>query len=55
MLNHKRNALSIALAVALTPVLASAQSATNSAEQQVKELDSITVTGIRRAIEFFGR
>ena len=51
MLNHKRNSLSIALAVALTPVLASAQSATNSAEQQVKELDSITVTGIRRAIE----
>ncbi|WP_434029533.1 TonB-dependent receptor [[Pseudomonas] boreopolis] len=70
MLNHKRSALSIALAVALTPTLAMAQSATTSAdttasEQQakaeeaanppadgaIKQLDSVTVTGIRRAIE----
>lgn len=54
MLNHKRNALSIALAVALMPALATAQSSTNTTtdgEQQVADLDTITVTGIRRAIE----
>lgn len=66
MLNHKRSALSIALAVALTPALAVAQSVAETdasgqtkaeeaanppAESKIKELDSVNVTGIRRAIE----
>jgi len=49
MLNYKRSALSMALAIALAPGMAAAQS-TGSADK-VQELDSITVTGIRRAIE----
>ncbi|KHL54821.1 TonB-dependent receptor [Xanthomonas cannabis] len=63
MLKHKRSALSIALAVAMTPTLAAAQSATpaqtgsteQSATEQpagaVTELDKVQVTGLRRAIE----
>ncbi|WOB24946.1 MULTISPECIES: TonB-dependent receptor [Xanthomonas] len=63
MLKHKRSALSIALAVAMAPTLAAAQSATpaqatateqTATDQQsgaVTELDKVQVTGLRRAIE----
>ncbi|MBB4592335.1 TonB-dependent receptor [Xanthomonas cannabis] len=63
MLKYKRSALSIALAVAMAPTLAAAQSATpaqtgsteQSATEQpagaVTELDKVQVTGLRRAIE----
>ncbi|UYB53903.1 TonB-dependent receptor [Xanthomonas sp. AM6] len=54
MLNHKRNALTLALAVAMTPMLAAAQSETQSgapAQDPVTELDKVQVTGIRRGIE----
>lgn len=59
MLNHKRTALSIAMAVAMAPTLAAAQTATPSnapasTEQNagaVTELDKVQVTGLRRAIE----
>ncbi|PKV11902.1 TonB-dependent receptor [Xanthomonas prunicola] len=63
MLKHKRSALSIALAVAMAPTLAAAQSATpaqatgteHTASEQangaVTELDKVQVTGLRRAIE----
>ncbi|KQQ75343.1 TonB-dependent receptor [Xanthomonas sp. Leaf131] len=58
MLKHKRSALSIALAVAMAPTLAAAQSATpaqtTETEQTagaVTELDKVQVTGLRRAIE----
>ena len=55
MLNHKRNALTLALAIAMTPMLAAAQSetqtATAPAQNPVTELDKVQVTGIRRGIE----
>ncbi|WP_183111097.1 TonB-dependent receptor [Xanthomonas campestris] len=59
MLNHKRTALSIAMAVAMAPTLAAAQTAAPSdasatTEQNagaVTELDKVQVTGLRRAIE----
>ncbi|KLD78587.1 TonB-dependent receptor [Xanthomonas hyacinthi] len=57
MLNHKRNALTLALAIAMTPMLAAAQSqtppaaATTAADGPVTELDKVEVTGIRRGIE----
>ncbi|SOU06839.1 TonB-dependent receptor [Xanthomonas arboricola] len=58
MLKHKRSALSIALAVAMAPTLAAAQSATpaqaTDTEQTagaVTDLDKVQVTGLRRAIE----
>ncbi|NJC38223.1 TonB-dependent receptor [Xanthomonas arboricola] len=63
MLKHKRSALSIALAVAMAPTLAAAQSAApaqaTDTEQTasentagaVTELDKVQVTGLRRAIE----
>ncbi|MCS3807257.1 TonB-dependent receptor [Xanthomonas sp. 4461] len=63
MLKHKRSALSIALAVAMAPTLAAAQSATpaqatgteqpasEQATGAVTELDKVQVTGLRRAIE----
>ncbi|WP_161963076.1 MULTISPECIES: TonB-dependent receptor [Xanthomonas] len=63
MLKHKRSALSIALAVAMAPTLAAAQSATpaqatateqtapNQQNGPVTELDKVQVTGLRRAIE----
>jgi len=55
MLNRKRSALSIALAVALTPLLASAQSTTTEtappAGNAATDLDTVQVTGIRRGIE----
>jgi len=57
MLNHKRNALTLAVAIAMTPMLAAAQSETQSAtdtalaQNQVTELDKVQVTGIRRGIE----
>ncbi|MDL5365531.1 TonB-dependent receptor [Xanthomonas sp. NCPPB 2654] len=57
MLNHKRNALTLALAIAMTPMLATAQSATQTgtatapAQNPVTELDKVQVTGIRRGIE----
>ena len=59
MLNHKRSALSLALAVALTPLLASAQSTdpatadttTPQNTGDVTQLDTVQVTGIRRGIE----
>ncbi|MEA9559337.1 TonB-dependent receptor [Xanthomonas campestris] len=59
MLNHKRTALSIAMAVAMAPTLAAAQTAVPSdapasTEQNagpVTELDKVQVTGLRRAIE----
>ncbi|MEA9731981.1 TonB-dependent receptor [Xanthomonas campestris] len=59
MLNHKRTALSIAMAVAISPTLAAAQTAAPSdapaSTQQnagaVTELDKVQVTGLRRAIE----
>ncbi|KIP87149.1 TonB-dependent receptor [Stenotrophomonas maltophilia] len=56
MSNHKRNALSLALAVALSPVLAFAQSttsttATGQTGSVATNLDAVQVTGIRRGIE----
>ncbi|KIQ24666.1 TonB-dependent receptor [Xanthomonas campestris] len=59
MLNHKRTALSIAMAAAMAPTLAAAQTAAPSdapasTEQNagaVTELDKVQVTGLRRAIE----
>src|ERR1700722_19496832 len=54
MLNHKRSALSIALAVVLAPTLASAQSTQNTttpAGTAATNLDTVQVTGIRRGIE----
>ncbi|MCC4622539.1 TonB-dependent receptor [Xanthomonas cassavae CFBP 4642] len=63
MLKHKRSALSIALAVAMAPTLAAAQSAmpaqttttaqaaSEPAAGEVTELDKVQVTGLRRAIE----
>ncbi|MBB4756515.1 TonB-dependent receptor [Xanthomonas campestris] len=63
MLKHKRSALSIALAVAMAPTLAAAQSAApaqaTDTEQTasentagaVTELDKVQITGLRRAIE----
>lgn len=54
MLNHKRSALSIALAVVLAPTLASAQSTQNTttpAATAATNLDTVQVTGIRRGIE----
>src|SRR5678815_2922206 len=55
MLNHKRSALSIALAVVLTPSLAAAQStqttATPPTGTAATNLDTVQVTGIRRGIE----
>ena len=55
MLNHKRSALSIALAVVLAPSLASAQSAQDTtappAGTAATNLDTVQVTGIRRGIE----
>lgn len=56
MLNRKRSALSIALAVALTPLMASAQTAepttaTPPTGTAATNLDTVQVTGIRRGIE----
>ena len=54
MLNHKRSALSIALAVVPAPTLASAQSTqstTTPAGTAATNLDTVQVTGIRRGIE----
>lgn len=59
MLNHKHSALSIALAAAMMPMLASAQSADPTTADttpqqnsgQVTNLDTVEVTGIRRGIE----
>ena len=55
MSNHKRNTLSLALAVALSPVLAFAQSTTSTPSGQpgasATNLDAVQVTGIRRGIE----
>ena len=55
MLNRKRSALSLALAVALTPLMASAQTAepntTTPAGTAATNLDTVQVTGIRRGIE----
>ncbi|WP_407523101.1 TonB-dependent receptor [Xanthomonas euvesicatoria] len=63
MLKHKRSALSIALAVAMAPTWAAAQTATpaqasdaqqGASEQTagaVTDLDKVQVTGLRRAIE----
>ncbi|MCF7749696.1 TonB-dependent receptor [Bacillus subtilis subsp. subtilis] len=56
MLNRKRSALSIALAVALTPLMASAQTAEPSTTTPptgtaATNLDTVQVTGIRRGIE----
>lgn len=59
MLNNKRSALSLALAVALMPMLASAQSADSSSTATTApqntgnavNLDTVQVTGIRRSIE----
>ncbi len=56
MSNHKRNALSLALAVALSPVLAFAQSTTSTTASGqtgsgATNLDAVQVTGIRRGIE----
>ncbi|WP_127564401.1 TonB-dependent receptor [Stenotrophomonas indicatrix] len=55
MLNHKRSALSIALAVVLTPSLAAAQSTQSTATPPTgtaaTNLDTVQVTGIRRGIE----
>ena len=54
MLNHKRSALSIALAVVLAPSLAAAQttqSTTTPAGTAATNLDTVQVTGIRRGIE----
>jgi len=56
MLNRKRSALSLALAVALTPLMASAQTAetdttTPKTATSATNLDTVQVTGIRRGIE----
>ncbi|MBV6882082.1 TonB-dependent receptor [Xanthomonas euvesicatoria] len=63
MLKHKRSALSIALAVAMAPTWAAAQTATpaqasdaqqgasEQTEGAVTDLDKVQVTGLRRAIE----
>ncbi|MGE8250866.1 MAG: TonB-dependent receptor plug domain-containing protein, partial [Stenotrophomonas bentonitica] len=56
MLNRKRSALSLALAVALTPLMASAQTAESSTTtpptgNTATNLDTVQVTGIRRGIE----
>ena len=51
MLNHKRSALSVALALSLMPMMASANAEPAAEGDAVKELDKVTVTGIRRAIE----
>ncbi|NIJ68724.1 TonB-dependent receptor [Xanthomonas sp. 60] len=52
MSNHTRNALSIALAVALSPVIASAQTSTQgTGGTAATNLDAVQVTGIRRGIE----
>ncbi len=58
MLNHKHSALSIALAAAMMPMLAAAQSADPATEDtqpqqsgDVTNLDTVEVTGIRRGIE----
>jgi len=59
MLNHKHSALSIALAAAMMPMLASAQSADPAtadttkpqSSDEVTNLDTVEVTGIRRGIE----
>jgi len=56
MLNRKRSALSLALAVALTPLMASAQTAEPSTTTArtgtaATNLDTVQVTGIRRGIE----
>ncbi|MGH8043261.1 MAG: TonB-dependent receptor plug domain-containing protein, partial [Stenotrophomonas sp.] len=57
MLNCKRSALSLALAVALTPSLALAQSTTTDSStapatgSAATNLDTVQVTGIRRGIE----
>ncbi|MEE7545678.1 TonB-dependent receptor [Xanthomonas sp. Kuri4-1] len=54
MLNHERSALTIALAIAMTPMLAAAQTdaqAPADTPQEVTELDKVQVTGIRRGIE----
>lgn len=56
MLNRKRSALSLALAVALTPLMASAQTAepsttTTPTGTAATNLDTVQVTGIRRGIE----
>jgi len=48
MLNAAHNRLALALLAALTPVLATAQS---GSPPDVQELDSVSVTGIRSAIE----
>lgn len=56
MSNHKRNALSLGLAIALSPLLAAAQSTTSTSSTgqtgtAATELDTVQVTGIRRGIE----
>ena len=56
MSNHKRNALSLGLAIALSPLLAAAQSTTDTRTTgqtgtAATELDTVQVTGIRRGIE----
>jgi len=56
MSNHKRNALSLGLAIALSPLLAAAQSTTSTSTTgqtgtAATELDTVQVTGIRRGIE----
>ncbi|KAB7764065.1 TonB-dependent receptor [Xanthomonas maliensis] len=58
MLNHKRSALSIALALAMAPTWATAQTASpeqdavgTQASGEVTDLDKVQVTGLRRAIE----
>lgn len=52
MSNHTRNALAIALAVALSPVIASAQTRTqDTGGTAAATLDAVQVTGIRRGIE----
>jgi len=52
MLNHTRCALSLALAAALAPMLASAQSAdATTTGSNATDLDTVQVTGIRRGIE----
>src|SRR5690606_35008312 len=47
----KRSALSLALAVILSPSLAAAQSSDSSEGRQATDLDTVQVTGIRRGIE----
>ncbi len=56
MSNHKRHALSLGLAIALSPLLAAAQSTTDTRTTgqpgtAATELDTVQVTGIRRGIE----